>query len=138
MKFSVHLYEFCYNQTERGINPNIENYTDALWWSLITMTTIGYGDIVPITSNGKIIGFSAIILGYVMFAIPAGIIGTGFALKIRENSKIKHHQKKRQVNRYSFGYTVSYGQSQYNCCTGYKHYLSRQPSLFKMLGDYIK
>ena len=62
------------------------------------MTTIGYGDVVPVTAQGKLIGTGAIILGYVMFALPAGVIGTGFALKIRENSKIKHHQKKRQVS----------------------------------------
>jgi voltage-gated potassium channel len=48
---------------EKGRNPEINNYGDALWLMIVTMTTVGYGDIVPITDAGRIITFAAMILG---------------------------------------------------------------------------
>ena len=63
-------------------------------------TVSGYGDITPTTQYGRILTYLIVSFGYIMYAIPAGIIGTGFALKIREHSKIKHHQKRRQPAAY--------------------------------------
>lgn len=50
----------------------------AMWWGVATLTTIGYGDIYPITLAGKILGSLAAITGIGMFALPAGILGSGF------------------------------------------------------------
>ena len=55
----------------------------SLWWGVITMTTVGYGDIVPITPLGKMFGGFVVLLGIAMFAIPAGLMATGFAEEIR-------------------------------------------------------
>lgn len=54
----------------------------AMWWALATLTTVGYGDIVPLTPIGKIIGGVVMLLGLGMFALPIGIIATGFAREI--------------------------------------------------------
>lgn len=54
----------------------------AMWWALATLTTVGYGDIVPLTPVGKIIGGIVMLLGLGMFALPIGIIATGFAHEI--------------------------------------------------------
>jgi voltage-gated potassium channel len=55
----------------------------SLWWGVITMTTVGYGDIVPVTAVGKMFGGFVVLLGIAMFAIPAGLMATGFAEEIR-------------------------------------------------------
>jgi voltage-gated potassium channel len=65
----------------------------ALWWGVNTMTTVGYGDIYPITIPGKILGSLVAISGISLFALPAGIIASGFNEHIRgykdESGKIK-------------------------------------------------
>jgi len=50
----------------------------AMWWAVSTLTTVGYGDIYPITPVGKIIASVIAILGIAMFALPTAIIGAGF------------------------------------------------------------
>lgn len=54
----------------------------AMWWSVATLTTIGYGDVVPITGVGKIMAGIVMIAGFGMFALPIAIISTGFAAEI--------------------------------------------------------
>jgi voltage-gated potassium channel len=51
----------------------------AMWWGVCTLTTVGYGDIYPITSVGKILGSFIAIIGIGMFALPAGILASGFS-----------------------------------------------------------
>ncbi len=56
------LYQF-----ENGINPNVHSYLDALWWAVATVTTVGFGDIVPITFAGRILGMCTIFVGAALF-----------------------------------------------------------------------
>ena len=51
----------------------------AAWWALATLTTVGYGDVVPITPWGKLLGGVVMLLGVCMFALPVAIIATGFS-----------------------------------------------------------
>ena len=55
---------------------------DAMWWAISTLTTVGYGDVVPITALGRVIGGVVMIFGLGMFALPIGIIATGFSQEI--------------------------------------------------------
>ncbi|MDQ2693510.1 MAG: ion transporter [Chloroflexota bacterium] len=55
----------------------------AMWWGVVTLTTVGYGDIYPITPLGKIIGAIIAMLGIGLFALPAGIIASGFAAELQ-------------------------------------------------------
>jgi len=52
---------------------------DAMWWAIVTLGTVGYGDVVPITIAGKVIASATILLGLIMIALPVGIIATGFS-----------------------------------------------------------
>ncbi|VAX18939.1 Potassium voltage-gated channel subfamily KQT; possible potassium channel, VIC family [hydrothermal vent metagenome] len=53
----------------------------AMWWAVVTLTTVGYGDIYPITMPGKLLGGFIAIIGIGMFALPAGILGSAFVLE---------------------------------------------------------
>ena len=55
----------------------------AMWWATITLTTVGYGDIVPITLAGKALGIVITILGVGFAALPAGIIASGFTVEMQ-------------------------------------------------------
>ena len=50
----------------------------ALWWGIVTLTTVGYGDVAPVTVGGKIFGGLVTVMGVAMFALPAGILASGF------------------------------------------------------------
>ncbi len=50
----------------------------AMWWGIVTLATVGYGDVYPITPAGKFIGALVILVGIGMFALPAGILASGF------------------------------------------------------------
>jgi len=54
----------------------------ALWWATVTLTTVGYGDVVPITGFGRALGIVIVITGIGMAALPAGILASGFTSEI--------------------------------------------------------
>lgn len=64
---------------ENNAQPEVfRNAFDALWWALATLTTVGYGDIYPVTVLGKILSAIIAILGIGLVAVPTGIISAGF------------------------------------------------------------
>ncbi|XP_074499044.1 potassium voltage-gated channel, KQT-like subfamily, member 2a isoform X3 [Sebastes fasciatus] len=89
------LASFLVYSVEKETNKEFETYADALWWGLITLTTIGYGDKVPKTWNGRLLAATFSMLGVAFFALPAGILGSGFALKVQEQHRQKHFEKRR-------------------------------------------
>ncbi|XP_065152755.1 potassium voltage-gated channel subfamily KQT member 5 isoform X6 [Paramisgurnus dabryanus] len=80
---------------EKEINKQFATYADALWWGTITLTTIGYGDKTPQTWTGRLLSAGFALLGISFFALPAGILGSGFALKVQEQHRQKHFEKRR-------------------------------------------
>ncbi|XP_073798625.1 potassium voltage-gated channel subfamily KQT member 1 isoform X1 [Danio rerio] len=69
------------------------SYADALWWGVVTVTTIGYGDKVPQTWIGKAIASCFSVFAISFFALPAGILGSGFALKVQQKQRQKHFNR---------------------------------------------
>lgn len=55
----------------------------AMWWAFSTLTTVGYGDVTPITAGGKVFGAAITVLGVGMVALPAGILASAFSEQIR-------------------------------------------------------
>jgi voltage-gated potassium channel len=65
---------------ERHVQPDkLGTIPDAMWWAIVTLGTIGYGDVVPVTAVGKVIAGVTIFLGLIMVALPVGIIASAFA-----------------------------------------------------------
>ncbi|XP_073326641.1 potassium voltage-gated channel subfamily KQT member 2-like isoform X1 [Pagrus major] len=89
------LASFLVYSVEKETNEEFDTYADALWWGLITLTTIGYGDKVPKTWNGRLLAATFSMIGVAFFALPAGILGSGFALKVQEQHRQKHFEKRR-------------------------------------------
>ena len=82
---SILMYYF-----EHDAQPNVfENAFSGLWWAIATLTTVGYGDIYPITVAGKIISAMIALLGIGLVAVPTGIISAGFSEEIEEQKEKK-------------------------------------------------
>jgi voltage-gated potassium channel len=74
---------------ENEAQPNVfKSIPDAMWWGSAVLTTVRYGDIAPITTLGKMLGVASAILGIGLFALPAGILASGFSEAL-SNDKTK-------------------------------------------------
>ncbi|XP_056637135.1 potassium voltage-gated channel subfamily KQT member 1 isoform X1 [Diorhabda sublineata] len=92
--YFVYLAEKDTVEDEDGKNTgSFSSYADALWWGVITVTTIGYGDTVPRTWMGKIVASCFSVFAISFFALPAGILGSGFALKVQQKQRQKHFNR---------------------------------------------
>lgn len=60
---------------------------ESMWWSIITLTTVGYGDVSPVTPLGKFMAGVIAVMGIGMFALPAGILGSGFLAEIQKRDQ---------------------------------------------------
>ena len=80
---------------EKDENEHISSFAHALWWGVITLCTVGYGDTVPVTWKGKLIACFSAVAGISFFALPAGILGSGFALKVQQQQRQKHMIRRR-------------------------------------------
>jgi voltage-gated potassium channel len=80
---AVYLVE---NPVQPKVFPDIPT---AMWWGVVTMTTVGYGDIYPITALGRIFAAIVSVLGVGLFALPAGFLASGFSEEIRKGKKKK-------------------------------------------------
>ena len=81
--FSEHLHPISGDQ--------FTSIPASVWWAIVTLTTTGYGDMVPMTLAGKISSSIIMLTGVAIFALPAGIITAGFLEEFRKNSKSKPH-----------------------------------------------
>lgn len=81
-------------QVEYSAQPeSFANIPDAMWWGVITLTTTGYGDIVPITPAGKLLGGIISLIGIGIFALPAGILASGFTKALEKSMEYEKKYK---------------------------------------------
>lgn len=87
MYCSLAFYSF-----EKGVNPNVNEFFDAIWWAFISITSVGYGDIYPLTFEGRIIGIVLTLLGMGLFSlITAGLASSFLQASQRENMRKRQH-----------------------------------------------
>ncbi|MDH3708905.1 MAG: ion transporter [Cyclobacteriaceae bacterium] len=79
---------------EHEVQPQaFPNIAEAMWWAVVTLTTVGYGDVVPVTALGKVISSVIAFMGIGLVALPTGILGGAFLRKIRgEGEQEEVHQ----------------------------------------------
>ena len=54
---------------EHGSNPQFKEFSDGLWWAFVTLTTVGYGDVVPATSGGRVVAVMTMIFGIIVYSL---------------------------------------------------------------------
>jgi voltage-gated potassium channel len=59
---------------ESGANPKFSSIPESVYWAIVTITTVGYGDLYPVTPLGKTLASFLMILGYGILAVPTGIV----------------------------------------------------------------
>ena len=100
---SVCIYYF-----EKDAQPdNFSNIWQAMWWAVAALTTVGYGDVYPITVMGKVFAAVIAMCGIGMFALPAGILGSGFVDEIEQKKKEKDLKEKSGILLGAFRYESS-------------------------------
>jgi voltage-gated potassium channel len=81
---AVLLFASLLYAIEHKIQPDkFGTIPQAMWWAIVTLGTVGYGDVVPVTPLGKIVSVFAIVVGFAMIALPVAIISTAFADEVR-------------------------------------------------------
>jgi len=76
-------------------NSQINSYLDATWWTVATITTVGYGDVVPVTEAGKIVAIVYMFFGITILAVFLSVLGTSFYRRRfeKEEKEFTHAQK---------------------------------------------
>ena len=73
---------------ERNVQPDhFSSIPAAMWWAVVTLTTVGYGDVVPISTGGKAFAGLISLIGIGMMALPAGILAAGFSSEVHRRTK---------------------------------------------------
>jgi voltage-gated potassium channel len=81
---AVLLFASALYAIERDVQPDkFGTIPQAMWWAIVTLGTVGYGDVVPVTPLGKLVSVFTIIGGLTMIALPVAIISTAFADEVR-------------------------------------------------------
>lgn len=69
---------------EGGTNSNFSSIPKAIYWAVVTLTTVGYGDITPVTGLGQFLSAAVMILGYAIIAVPTGIVSAEMVFQIQK------------------------------------------------------
>lgn len=86
---AVLLFAALLYAIEHKVQPDkFGTMPQAMWWAIVTLGTVGYGDVVPVTPLGRIVTVVAIVVGFAMIALPVAIISTAFADEVRRRDFI--------------------------------------------------
>ncbi|MGD1712688.1 ion transporter [Dapis sp. BLCC M172] len=87
---SASLMYFAENEAQPENFPHIPA---AMWWGVVTLTTVGYGDVYPITPLGRFLGAIVALIGVGIFALPTGIVASGFTEEIQKKRALGQQKK---------------------------------------------
>ena len=75
----VVITSMAFYAAEAGHNPNVKTPLDAIWWGVVTLTTVGYGDVLPLTTEGRIAAVILMVLGVALFSAITATMVAAFA-----------------------------------------------------------
>lgn len=84
---SSSLMYYAENEMQPDKFPSI---LSTMWWAIATLTTVGYGDVYPVTAVGRLMGGIIAVLGVGFVALPTGILGSGFVEEIQKRQTNRH------------------------------------------------
>ena len=79
----------AFYRAEHGVNPAVEHPFDAVWWAFATVTTVGYGDVTPVTTAGRVIAILLMVSGISLFVGFSGFLVSIISSKATQ--ELKHH-----------------------------------------------
>ncbi|HEY0196823.1 MAG TPA: DUF2730 family protein [Methanobacterium sp.] len=82
------ICSFVFYAAEHGVNPEVKNYEDSIWFVLQTITTVGYGDIIPITAIGRIMGVISMLSALVLTSIVTSVATFSLIEKFRKGTQL--------------------------------------------------
>jgi voltage-gated potassium channel len=86
---AVLLFASLLYAIERNVQPDkFGTIPQAMWWTIVTLGTVGYGDVVPVTPLGKIVSVFTIVVGFAMIALPVAIVSRAFTDEVRRRDFI--------------------------------------------------
>ena len=80
---------------EGGKNPAISSIPEGIYWAVVTITTVGYGDIAPVTHTGRFVSILVMLLGYSIIAVPTGIVA-GETIEEHKRERNRRHKNRNQ------------------------------------------
>jgi voltage-gated potassium channel len=83
---------------EHPTNPQFATFGDAIWWATVTLTTVGYGDIVPITTAGRFDGAAIMFMGVALLGLLAGSLASFFGLQPDEAKQEEEAEEEGEVS----------------------------------------
>lgn len=95
---------------ENGRNPAMTSIPTAIYWAVVTITTVGYGDITPVTSMGQFISTLVMLLGYSVIAVPTGIVVGESIQEYRKGKPVDKNIVPEEFNEYDDKNKVEAGQ----------------------------
>lgn len=101
--FYIFITAMIMFNAEEEINPEtgdylFHNFFDAFYWAACTLTTVGYGDLYPISNTGRFISVISSMVGIAIIALPSGVITAGYLDELREIKKAEAEEKKEENN----------------------------------------
>lgn len=99
--FYIFLTALVMFNAEPHINPEtgeetFSSFFDALYWATVTLTTVGYGDLCPVTSIGRVVSMLSSIFGVAIIALPSGVITASYLEELREHRKELYRRERRR------------------------------------------
>jgi voltage-gated potassium channel len=76
--------------------PTFGDFFDALYWSTVTLTTVGYGDLTPVTNIGRFVSMLSSIFGVAVIALPSGVITAGYLEELRKQKDKKKSREEEE------------------------------------------
>jgi voltage-gated potassium channel len=78
-----------------SVEPDsFRNFFDAIYWAVVTLTTVGYGDIYPTSDTGRIVSMLSSFVGIAIVALPTGIITAGYMKELEWQGREQEQEKK--------------------------------------------